>query len=319
MSETTFSISQMVISPASRESFLPLSLPACAPLRRRGMLLAGYSELVPPYEIVRPRSQWHSLNITLRGGAEFKSPGAEAILEPGVVWFVPAGVACRYSIPDGGFWHTLWFHLRDIDRWRWGLDKGPHRRPMPVPTQLVSAVEALLAESVGVEPESAEAAHAYAELIGIYVDRLLGPEPQTSPEQAELRERLQAVWYEVDAELHRRWTLAELAGRLQISESSLQRLVGRLYGTTPLARVAELRMRRAKELLSNSTNSLEEISQSVGYETVFAFSKAFKRWTGMSPSAFREASRAADRTGSTRIGNTKAHHDKSALPASRQS
>src|SRR5690554_5964800 len=132
-----------------------------------------------------------------------------------------------------------------------------HRREARMPTQLFFSVKALLNELAGDAPNSTEAAQAYAQLIGVYIDRLLYRERQLSSEEAELHRRLHALWCEVDTELHRRWTLAELADRLCISESSLQRLVHRLYGTTPMARVAELRMRRAKELLGSSSKSLE--------------------------------------------------------------
>jgi AraC-like DNA-binding protein len=47
----------------------------------------------------------------------------------------------------------------------------------------------------------------------------------------------------------------------------------------------------ASGLLSNSDQSVAQISRTLGYTDPTSFSLAFKRWTGAPPSAFREASR----------------------------
>ena len=50
----------------------------------------------------------------------------------------------------------------------------------------------------------------------------------------------------------------------------------------------------AKQALTDPTNSLAEIAFLVGFEEQSSFSRAFKRWTGVSPSEHR-ATLAADR------------------------
>jgi AraC family transcriptional activator of mtrCDE len=51
------------------------------------------------------------------------------------------------------------------------------------------------------------------------------------------------------------------------------------------------RMGLAARILSESDASLAEVAARVGYDSEFAFSRAFKRIRGVAPSAFRRAAR----------------------------
>jgi AraC-like DNA-binding protein len=52
-----------------------------------------------------------------------------------------------------------------------------------------------------------------------------------------------------------------------------------------------LRMQRAAELLFSTDEKVARIAEQVGYSDPFAFSVAFKKWTGCPPSEFRELRR----------------------------
>lgn len=49
----------------------------------------------------------------------------------------------------------------------------------------------------------------------------------------------------------------------------------------------QLRMEAAKKELINTKHNLRQVAQKVGYGDEFTFSKAFKRYSGVSPNAFR--------------------------------
>lgn len=61
-----------------------------------------------------------------------------------------------------------------------------------------------------------------------------------------------------------------------------------LYGTGIYEFVANARIGKAKELLLQTTLTVEDIAEIVGYKELSTFSHLFKRKTGLSPSLFRE-------------------------------
>jgi AraC-like DNA-binding protein len=50
-------------------------------------------------------------------------------------------------------------------------------------------------------------------------------------------------------------------------------------------------MHKAAGMLRAGPESLGEIASRIGYEAEAAFSKAFKRWAGHAPGAYRQSSR----------------------------
>ena len=51
--------------------------------------------------------------------------------------------------------------------------------------------------------------------------------------------------------------------------------------------ITKLKMEEAKDLLLTGNQKIYEISDEVGYDSAFYFSKVFKKYTGMSPKEFR--------------------------------
>ncbi|MCW5655360.1 AraC family transcriptional regulator [Hydrogenophaga sp.] len=84
------------------------------------------------------------------------------------------------------------------------------------------------------------------------------------------------------------WTLDELARRAGLSRTALAERFRQAMGDTPLNHLRTLRMQRAMKLLSETSQPLEAVATTVGYQDAFSFSKVFKRTVGASPRAFRQ-------------------------------
>lgn len=91
--------------------------------------------------------------------------------------------------------------------------------------------------------------------------------------------------------LHQRpeypWTVPELAAVACLSRSAFADRFSAVMGKPPLSYLAEHRMRLAVWQLQHTSQPICRIAEMVGYASETAFSQAFKRIYGLSPSRFR--------------------------------
>lgn len=89
-------------------------------------------------------------------------------------------------------------------------------------------------------------------------------------------------------------TIARAAEAADISARTLQRRLLDL-GLTYSRLLDEVRLETACRLLERSETNLAEIAAALGYADPANFTRAFQRWTGQTPSAFRRRVRQACR------------------------
>jgi AraC-like DNA-binding protein len=89
------------------------------------------------------------------------------------------------------------------------------------------------------------------------------------------------------------WTLEELARESVSSRSNVAKQFALLVGQPPMQYLTQWRMQVAANLLTQSGAKLAAIGAEVGYDSEAAFSRAFKKATGLAPGAWREARRTA--------------------------
>lgn len=83
-------------------------------------------------------------------------------------------------------------------------------------------------------------------------------------------------------------TRERVAKRLNISARTLQRRLND-WGVTFEELVDEYRRERALKLMLRADHSILEVAYSLGYSDPAHFTRAFKRWTGISPKSYRAA------------------------------
>ncbi|MGY8706972.1 AraC family transcriptional regulator [Bradyrhizobium sp. 18BD] len=120
----------------------------------------------------------------------------------------------------------------------------------------------------------------------------------------ETRDVMPAGWLRVMADPHlapalrlmhgepsRSWHLEELARAAAMSRTTFAERFRAVAGVAPLTYLTEWRMRLAERALHEERTPVAAIARSLGYGSESAFSNAFKRVTGQSPRACRDAAR----------------------------
>ncbi len=85
----------------------------------------------------------------------------------------------------------------------------------------------------------------------------------------------------------RAWTVASLADEVAMSRSAFAARFKELVGESPMQYVTRWRMNVALTWLKEEDTSLGELANRLGYQSEAAFSRAFKRFSGVSPGAAR--------------------------------
>ncbi|MES5410091.1 AraC family transcriptional regulator, partial [Klebsiella pneumoniae] len=87
------------------------------------------------------------------------------------------------------------------------------------------------------------------------------------------------------------WKVEDLAREAGLSRSLFAERFLAATGTTPARYLTELRMRLAVQYITHEGQALEKVAFSLGYQSLAAFSRAFKRITGQPPGALRATAR----------------------------
>ena len=88
-----------------------------------------------------------------------------------------------------------------------------------------------------------------------------------------------------------KWQLEELAREAGLSRTLFAERFKAITGQTPMQYVAHWRMQKAKRLLEDSTASVEQIAGRIGYDSVAAFGRAFKKVNGVGPGSYRRGAK----------------------------
>ena len=99
--------------------------------------------------------------------------------------------------------------------------------------------------------------------------------------------RLEIVLGLIHLEPWQPWTIAELCSRSGISKTVLSEKFTELVGVSPIEYLISWRMQIAAHWLKEPNMTIDRVAERCDYDSVPAFSRAFKRSFGVSPGAYR--------------------------------
>ncbi|WP_413794083.1 MULTISPECIES: response regulator transcription factor [unclassified Pseudomonas] len=114
------------------------------------------------------------------------------------------------------------------------------------------------------------------------LDRPADPEPEG--DEIVLRATMRLIEQHLDDMP----ALAQLAHKVGTHEKRLSQIFREHLGLTVFAYIRDARLRRGQDLLSESTMSVQDVAELVGFRNACNFTTAFRQRIGMTPSQFRQ-------------------------------
>ena len=108
------------------------------------------------------------------------------------------------------------------------------------------------------------------------------------PERKSPKEYVNMYKNYISVNSYRRITVKSLCEYVGLEHSYLYRLFMEEEKTSPCEYIMNYKLKKAKQLLRETSLSVGAIASSVGYEDALAFSKLFSKKEGMPPTAYRE-------------------------------
>lgn len=83
------------------------------------------------------------------------------------------------------------------------------------------------------------------------------------------------------------WTIKLMAQKISMEERTFLRRFKKATGDLPNTFIQKVRVQKAKEILINTNESFESITEMVGYANASSFRRLFKKMTGLNPGDYR--------------------------------
>jgi AraC-like DNA-binding protein len=157
-------------------------------------------------------------------------------------------------------------------------------------TGLAAAVELIAAEVDGTDPGAPAVMASLVDLLFVYLLRAWFAEHHDGAGwgRALFDPAVGTALSLIHAHPGRAWTLDVLAGATATGRATLTRRFAALTGQSPMAYLTAWRMSVAARSLRDGDATLRQIAQQLGYDSEFAFARAFKRATGTAPGQYRK-------------------------------
>ena len=253
----------------------------------------GYYPYAFGHRMARQQHQDHLLIFCTDGEGTVEADNASLTIQAGDIIVLPKGTPHQYQAKVDRPWSIYWVHFT-------GELSNQFLEPLLTAQQnlailnpashakIVSDFEILLGvRQTGYNQRSF--IHA-SNLLKQMLSYLGSNHPAIKTRQGAYFD-LSAVHALMQEKLHGQLALEELAEKVNLSKYHFSSKYKAITGQSPIQHFLHLKMEHACFLLDISGNSIKTISQNLGYDDSYYFSRLFKKIMGLSPSEYRQLKR----------------------------
>jgi AraC-like DNA-binding protein len=250
---------------------------SCAQQTAVSMRGCGLSDIGQGYEMARPDPDFIHLLVCIQGSGWIWYDNQWRDCHRGQAYLTAVHTPHAFRSNGRDRWYIAWVYYAPDALDSLGLYPGECRLTHVNPDPIALILEGFWHETVG--PRQPDVLNRWAELLHIQLTRLCDPRHRADP--------LWYVWAQVRNTLSEPWSLGRLAKTAGVGPEQLRRICLKHYGRSPVKQLTHLRMQQAASILLSSPDKIATVARRVGYHNEFAFSTAFRAWSGKSPGQFR--------------------------------
>lgn len=270
--------------------FYSVAVNADPPAGPLSVLFAGHSQTEPKHEVGPQMLDHFLIHYIVSGKGSFRSNEQHYSLAAGDCFVIFPGELVSYVADELDPWSYRWVAFTG--------DKAPQlvaqvglSTELPIVTtddshelnRLFVDIEQVLRRG---GKHCSLRAEGYLRLIlAEYNDHLPSTAQVRSKSEAEMQVDKAIRW--LTLQYARPLTINELANDIGYHRTHFSKLFKEHTGRTPSQFLLKIRMERAAVLLKQSEMTIQQIASSVGYSDALYFSRQFKQWYGVAPSAYR--------------------------------
>ncbi len=208
----------------------------------------------------------------------------EIKLQPGACIFWDFHAHQHYAWTDRVFLHN-WFHADDsmhslMEKYKLEYETVYYPRDNDAITKIFQQINIELTQKSAFYQDAVDA---LAESFFIEVARSDKMEKITSPINSEQKEHFLSVRSQIHMEIHKPWTVEDMAKYANMSPSRFYELYKKFFGISPQKDLIIRRIHAAQAMLERGDMTIAKVAELTGYTNQYHFIRQFKQITGKTP------------------------------------
>lgn len=229
------------------------------------------------------RTLRHRFILVAQGRMEIKMDKKVYIVEPNDLVCTPAGTLTQRKALEPTEW--IYIDINDEPLWNPLKKAGPSVRQYESASLMYILVKEIIDAMHSQDLYSMKCSYENAGTLVTLLERELRHyskewKPKRTDDMIDLIDRIRKAPGQT-------WNRSVLARTLGMSERNLTLIFDQVFGTSPAKMITRIRMEHAMAMLKETNDSVDTIGEVVGYENSVSFFRAFKKYVGMPPGAYR--------------------------------
>jgi AraC family transcriptional regulator of arabinose operon len=255
--------------------------------------VSDYYKQGPDYHVIRTEGSkdWLIL-FTTNGSGAYTADNEIRYCQKGDIVILPAGMPHDYRT-SGEIWEFHWVHFTPYEDWF-------AKMKLPLFTEDNHSIRILhsqerMEHAFQTIHQNQHDGNKYRRTLALnvmeFIFILIAQEYDNQQSDNVMDSRIISAMQYLSSRLNQSLNLNDIADYVSLSPSRLSHLFKQETGHSIMDTFSKMRIRHASSLLQYTSQSVEQIADQTGFSSLYYFSTAFKKYAGMSPTAYRTNSR----------------------------